>query len=106
MTGQNKQPQEPPAFDKSQGNSTTSSSSWTANQPVYVNSISQQPEPFAPTQDSSWTIPSRPMPAAEYQKANANAQLNLTPLHELSISQQVNPPAQVFPVKRHRMRTF
>jgi beta-N-acetylhexosaminidase len=106
MTGQNKQPQEPSAFDRTQGSTTSSSSSWTANQPVHANTIPQQPGPFAPTQHSTWTNPSRPMPAAEYQKANASAQMNPSTLHELSTPLPVNPPGQVFPVKRHRMRTF
>ncbi len=106
MTSQNQQPQEPPAFDRPEGYSSTHSPSRTTNQPANENSLPQQPGTIAQSQSTIWTVPSRPMPAAEYQKANAKAQLNPAPLRELPNPLPVNTPAQQPPVKRHRIRTF
>ncbi len=106
MTNQNQQPQEPPAFDRPEGYFGTHRPSQTTNQPANGNSLPQQPGTVAQPQSTVWTNPSRPMPAAEYRKANSKAQLNSAPLHELSNPVPVNLPVQAFPVRRHRMRTF
>ncbi len=106
MTSQNQQPQGSSAFDRSQGYSTAHNSSWPTNQPAYSNSIPRQQSPFTQPQDPRWVAPSRPMPASEYQRANSKTHLNPSPLPELSRSMPQNLTTQVFPQKRHRMRTF
>ena len=105
MTSQNQQPQGSSPFDQPKGQSTSTNSSWPANQPVYTNTIPPQQIPSPEQKDPAWVMPSRPMPAAEYQRTVSATQLTAS---HLSSSHPIpaSPPVPALPPKRHRLRTF
>ena len=105
MTSQDQQPQGSSPFDQPKGQSTSTNSSWPANQPVYTNTIPPQQIPSPEQKDPAWVMPSRPMPAAEYQRTVSTTQLaasHLSSSHPIPAS----PPVPALPPKRHRLRTF
>ncbi len=109
MTSQNQQPQGPSPFDQPPGHPITINSSWTTTQPINTNSTPPQQTTLPEQKGPGWVTPSRPMPAAEYQRATSTAQMtssSSSPTHELSHPLPVSTPAQTFPPKRHRLRTF
>src|SRR5436305_5039939 len=109
MTSQNQQPQGPSPFDRQPGRPSTNNSSWTTTQPIHTNSIPQQQSPLPEQKGPVWAAPSRPMPAAEYQRVASAAQLTSSPpspTHELSHPLPASAPVQKLSSKRHRLRTF
>jgi beta-N-acetylhexosaminidase len=105
MTSRDQQPQAASPFDQPKGGSTSTHSSWPANQPVHSNSILPQQIPMSGQNDPAWVMPSRPMPAAEYQRTVSATQLTATPpssSHPIPDSL----PAPALPPKRRRLRTF
>jgi len=109
MTSQNQQPQGPSPFDRTPEHHSKNNSSWTTTQPIHTNSTPQQQSPLPEQNGPGWVAPSRPMPAAEYQRAASATQLTSSPppsTHELSHPLHVGTPGQTFPPKRHRLRTF
>src|SRR5689334_18308087 len=79
MTSQNQQPQGASPFDRPPGRPSTNNSSWTTTQPIHTNSLPQQQSPLPEQKGPGWAAPSRPMPAAEYQRAASAAQLTSSP---------------------------
>ncbi|MGZ3610633.1 MAG: glycoside hydrolase family 3 protein [Ktedonobacteraceae bacterium] len=106
MTTQNQKPQGSSPFDQPKGQSTSNNSSWPANQPVYTHSIPPQQTPLPEQKDPAWIVPSRPMPAAEYQRTAATT-TQLAASHPSSSHPiPTSLPAPALPPKRHRLRTF
>src|SRR5271166_5307722 len=106
MTTQNQQPQGSSPFDQPKGQSTSNNSSWPANQPVYTHSIPPQQTPLPEQKDPAWIVPSRPMPAAEYQRTAATTTQLAASLPTSSHPSPASLPAPALPPKRHRLRTF
>ena len=106
MTTQNQKPQGSSPFDQPKGQSTSNNSSWPANQPVYTHSIPPQQTSLPEQKDPAWIMPSRPMPAAEYQRTAATT-TQLAASHPSSSHPiPTSLPAPALPPKRHRLRTF
>jgi beta-N-acetylhexosaminidase len=109
MTNENQQPQGPSPFDRPPGHSSTNNSSWTTTQPRNTNALPPQQAPLPEQKGSVWVMPSRPMPAAQYQRTAPAAQLTVSPplpSHEFSQPLPVPPSTQAFRSKHHRLRTF
>jgi beta-N-acetylhexosaminidase len=109
MTSQNQQPQGPSPFDRPSGYPGTNNSSWTTTQPIHTNSLPPQQSPLHEQKGPVWVIPSRPMPASQYQRVVLAAPLTASPplpTHDLSHPLPINSPVQTFSPKRHRLRTF
>ena len=109
MTSQNQQPQGPSPFDRQPGRPSTNNSSWTTTQPTNTKSTPPQQTILPEQKGPGWMTPSRPMPAAEYQRAISTAQMTSSPsspTHEISRPLPVSSSTQTSPPKRHRLRTF
>ena len=109
MTSQNQQPQTPSPPDQLPGHAIEIHSSWTTAQPIHTNSIHPQQTALPEQKGPGWFASTRPMPAAQYQRATSAAQMSpsLTlPAQVLTQPLPVIAPMQSFPPKRHRMRTF
>ncbi|HEY6287383.1 MAG TPA: glycoside hydrolase family 3 N-terminal domain-containing protein [Ktedonobacteraceae bacterium] len=109
MTSQNQQPQGPSPSDQPSGLPITINSSWTTTQQKNTNSTPPQQATLPEQKGPGWVTPSRPIPAAEYQRATSTAQMTSppsSPAHEISRPLPVSSPTQTFPPKRHRLRTF
>ena len=109
MTSQNQHPQRPSPLDQPPGHPIKIHSSWTTTQPINTSSIPPQQTALPEQKGPGWVTPSRPMPAAEYQRATSTAQMPLShslPAHALSQPLHVSAPTQLYPPKHHRTRTF
>ena len=76
---------------------------------MHTNSIPPQQLPFPQQKSPAWVAPPRPMPAAEYQQTAPAAQQTSTlpsSTYERSHPLPVSNLGQLFPPKRHRLRTF
>ena len=109
MTSHNQQPQGPSPFDQQPERPITINSSWTTTQPINTKSTSPQQTILPEQKGPGWMMPSRPMPAAEYQRAISTRQMTSSPsspTHEISRPLPVSSSTQTSPPKRHRLRTF
>ena len=109
MTSHNQQPQGPSPFDQQPERPITINSSWTTTQPINTKSTPPQQTILPEQKGPGWMTPSRPMPAAEYQRAISTAQMTSSPsspTHEISRPLPVSSSTQTSPPKRHRLRTF
>jgi len=109
MTSQNQQPQRSSSSDRPPGRLSINNSSWRNTQPINTHSIPSQ-QALLPEQKGPVSVmPSRPMPAAQYQRIAPATQLTAAPplpTIELTHPLPINPPMQTLPAKRHRLRTF
>ena len=69
MTSQNQHPQGPSPFDQQPERPITINSSLTTTQPTNTKSTPPQQTILPEQKGPGWMIPSRPMPAVEYQRA-------------------------------------
>ena len=109
MTSHNQQPQGPSPFDQQPERPITLNSSWTTTQPINTKSTPPQQTILPEQKGPGWMMPSRPMPAAEYQRAISTRQMTSSPsspTHEISRPLPVSSSTQTSPPKRHRLRTF
>jgi len=109
MTSHNQQPQGPSPFDQQPERPITINSSWTTTQPINTKSTSPQQTILPEQKGPGWMMPSRPMPAAEYQRAISTRQMTSSPsspTHEISRPLPVSSSTQTSTPKRHRLRTF
>ncbi len=109
MTSHNQQPQGPSPFDQQPERPITINSSWTTTQPINTKSTSPQQTILPEQKGPGWMMPSRPMPAAEHQRAISTRQMTSSPsspTHEISRPLPVSSSTQTSPPKRHRLRTF